>query len=175
MKVYSIQFDAARPMPARFWAPQNSIFKIGLKVYKNGEELSGVTLTAGGQALSADEDKYFGWNTWTIQSQAPGAVKYKVGASGTAQQFDLVQVNTDSSVFELDATGGSVPADVATQTYVQEYVTTETSAFVEGASHTQGLLPPTTIEAINLEDYNYLTANALTDPQTVYVVVEPGE
>lgn len=172
MKVYSVQFDAARPMPARFWAPQNSIFKIGLKVYKNGEELSGVTLTAGGQALSADEDKYFGWNTWTVQSQAPGAVKYKVGASGTAQQFDLVQVNTDSSVFELDATGGSVPADVATQTYVQEYVATNSEGFVQGKTSTQGLDAPTTVESINQEDYDYLANNDMLDPATLYVVVE---
>lgn len=167
MKVYSVQFDAARPMPARFWAPQNSIFKIGLKVYKNGEELSGVTLTAGGQALSADEDKYFGWNTWTVQSQAPGAVKYKVGASGTAQQFDLLQVNTDSSVFDIDVQG-NVPADVATQGYVQAQI----SAFVEGTSETTGIDPVTTCAAIGETDFASLQQSEQLDPQTLYVVVE---
>ena len=172
MKVYSVQFDSARPAPARFWVPQNSIFKIALKVYRNGTELDGVTLTAGGTALEADEDKYFGWKTWTIQSQAPGSVKYKVGASGTSVQFDLVQVNTDSSVFELDATGGSIPADVATQTYVQEYVATNSEGFVQGKTSTQGLDAPTTVESINQEDYDYPANNDMPDPATLYVVVE---
>ena len=120
MKVYSVQFDAARPMPARFWAPQNSIFKIGLKVYKNGEELS-----------------------------------------------DLLQVNTDSSVFDIDVQG-NVPADVATQTYVQEQI----SAFVEGTSETTGIDPVTTCAAIGETDFASLQQSEELDPQTLYVVVE---
>ena len=127
MKVYTQEFICETPVGGRFYCPPNSMFKVGVKVLKGGEELSGVTLSSGGQALSADEDKYFGWTTWTIQSQGPGSTEYVVGASGTEQKFKIQQVASDGTVFDMDATGGAVPADVATQGYVQDYVAGEIS------------------------------------------------
>lgn len=127
MKVYTQQFACETPVQNRFYCPPNSMFKVGVKVLKGGEELSGVTLSSGGQALSADEDKYFGWTTWTIQSQGAGSREYVVGASGTEQKFKIQQVASDSTVFDMDATGGAVPADVATQGYVEDYVAGEIS------------------------------------------------
>jgi len=129
MKVYTQQFACETPVQNRFYCPPNSMFKVGVKVLKGGEELSGVTLSSGGQALSADEDKYFGWTTWTLQSLGPGSTEYVVGASGTTQKFKIQQVASDGTVFDMDVQG-NVPADVATQGYVQEYVGGQISDFV---------------------------------------------
>ena len=38
---------------------------------------------------------------------------------------------TDSTVFDVGVAGGNVPSDVATQSWVENYVTAQTSAFID--------------------------------------------
>lgn len=144
MKVYTNTFDAVAPTPNRFWVPPYSDFGIGIKILgKDGQALSGVTLSADGEALSAEADKIDGFTIFNTASQGQGAKVYTAKAADLGTPFRLVQVVTDSTVFDKGGSGGSVPADVATKTWVNEQI----SDFV---------------------DEDTLTAYATTDSLTAY-------
>lgn len=127
MKIYSFDFNANAPAGQRFWVNPHSDYKIAVKVFKDGAALSGVTLSADGQALSADEEEYAGYTTFTFKSQGPGSTGYTVGASGTEQKFKLLGVVPEGTVFYTDDAGGSIPADYASMPWVTEYVAGEIS------------------------------------------------
>lgn len=122
MKIYSFDFNANAPAGQRFWVNPHSDYKIAVKVFKDGAALSGVTLSAAGQALSADEEEYAGYTTFTFKSQGPGSTGYTVGASGTEQKFKLLGVVPEGTVFYTDDAGGSIPADYASMPWVQEQI-----------------------------------------------------
>ena len=127
MKIYSFDFNANAPAGQRFWVNPHSDYKIAVKVFKDGAALSGVTLSAAGQALSADEEEYAGYTTFTFKSQGPGSTGYTVGASDTEQKFKLLGVVPEGTVFYTDDAGGSIPADYASMPWVTEYVAGEIS------------------------------------------------
>lgn len=52
---------------------------------------------------------------------------YTVDVPDAQQKFTLVQVVTDSTVFDVGGGGGDVPADVATKSWVESQI----SDFVE--------------------------------------------
>ena len=125
MKIYTSTFDLAYPSNARFWVAQNSDFKIGIKITNKGADYTGdFTLKSGSTTFTADADKTAGFTTYTLKSLTPGGVTYTVDVPGAQQKFTLMQIVTDSTVFEVGALsgGGDVPADVATQTWVNEQI-----------------------------------------------------
>ena len=128
MKIYSNVFDLAFPSPNRFWVAPNSDFKIGIKIENKGQSYAGAfALKVNGETLSPDEDKTAGFTTYTLKSGGPGSVIYTVDVPDAQQKFTLVQVVTDSTVFDVGSGGGDVPADVATQSWVESQI----SDFVE--------------------------------------------
>ena len=131
MKIYTQTFDVAKQSPKRFWVAPFSDFKIGVKIVKNGTPIDNeFTVKKGTTTLTPDEDLVDGFKTYTIKSGATGFEEYTVEISGVGEAQKLTQIITDSTVFDIDAAGGDVPEDVATKTWVGDYVSAETSAFV---------------------------------------------
>lgn len=134
MKIYTQEIDIALQSPKRFWVAPFSDFKIGVKIVKNGTPVDNEFAVFNGDTeLTPDEDLVNGFTTFTLKSNDTGSVEYKVVVAGVGETFKITQIVTDSTVFEVGGSGGGdVPADVATKTWVQNYVSAETSEFVDG-------------------------------------------
>ena len=153
MKVFTQTFDLAKTSPHRFWVTPYSDFKIGIKILAKGEIIDkDFTVKAGAVELIPDEDKIDGFTLYTIKSGDTGFVEYTIEVEDIAEKLKLTQIVTDSTVFEVGAGGGDVPADVATQTWVNQQI----SSFVEEDALT----------AYATKDE--LTAYAETDDLTAY-------
>lgn len=124
MKIYTNTFDLARISPHRFWVSPFSDFKIGVKIVKNGEAVANTfTVKAGATALTPDETTVDGFKTYTVKSDDTGFVEYTIEVANIAEKLKLLQIVTDSTVFEVGGSGGGdVPADVATQTWVNSQI-----------------------------------------------------
>ena len=129
MKIYTQTYDLAKASPHRFWVAPFSEFKIGIKILEKDEISSkDFTLKAGSIEFTPDPDKIDNFTLFTIKSNDTGFVDYTIEVEGVAEKLKLMQIVTDSTVFEIDAGGGGdVPADVATKTWVN----TQISDFVE--------------------------------------------
>ena len=128
MKIFTQTYDLAKASPHRFWVAPFSEFKIGIKILEKGEiSAKDFTLKAGSIEFTPDEDKIDNFTLFTIKSNDTGFVEYTIEVEGVAEKLKLMQIVTDSTVFEIDASGGDVPADVATQTWVNSQI----SDFVE--------------------------------------------
>ena len=164
MKIYTSTFDLAYPSNARFWVAPNSDFKIGLKIVNKGEDYTGnFALKSGSTTFTADASKTAGFTTYTMKSLGTGAVTYEIDVPGAQQKFTLMQIVTDSTVFEVGALsgGGDVPADVATQTWVNEQI----SDFITEDDLTGYA---TKNDLTSKADVSSLTAYATTDDLTAY-------
>lgn len=141
MKIYTNVFDLARICPRRFWVAPYSDFKIGVKIAEKGApSAKSFAVKAGLTELTPDEDKVDGFTTYTLKSADTGFVEYTIEVEGVSEKLKLVQITTDSTVFEVGGGGGDVPADVATQTWVnsqisdfvdEDWVESRISDFVE--------------------------------------------
>lgn len=151
MKIYTQTYDLAKASPHRFWVAPFSEFKIGIKILEKDEiSAKDFTLKAGSIEFTPDPDKIDNFTLFTIKSNDTGFVDYTIEVEGVAEKLKLMQIVTDSTVFEIDAGGGGdVPADVATKTWVnsqisdfvtedaldgyatENYVDSATSSFVE--------------------------------------------
>ena len=134
MKIYTQEMDIALQSPKRFWVAPFSDFKIGVKIVKNGTPVDNEFSVFNGETeLTPDDDLTNGFTTFTLKSNDTGSVEYKVVVDGVGETIKITQITTDSTVFEVGGSGGGdVPADVATKTWVQNYVSAETSEFVDG-------------------------------------------
>ena len=132
MKIYTQTYDLTKASPQRFWVTPFSDFKIGIKLLSKGELVDkNFTVKAGAVELTPDEDKIDGFTIFTIKSGNTGFVDYTIEVQGIAEKLKLTQIVTDSTVFDVGAAGGNVPSDVATQSWVENYVTAQTSAFID--------------------------------------------
>jgi hypothetical protein len=124
MKIYTNVFDLARICPRRFWVSPYSDFKIGVKIAEKGApSAKSFVVKAGLTELTPDEDKVDGFTTYTLKSADTGFVEYTIEVEGVSEKLKLVQITTDSTVFEVGGSGGGdVPADVATKTWVNSQI-----------------------------------------------------
>ena len=115
--------------PQRFWVTPFSDFKIGIKLLSKGELVDkNFTVKAGAIELTPDEDKIDGFTIFTIKSGNTGFVDYTIEVAGIAEKLKLTQIVTDSTVFDVDL---QAPAGTATQEWVENYVTAQTSTFID--------------------------------------------
>ena len=123
MKIYTQTYDLAKASPHRFWVAPFSEFKIGIKILEK-DQISdkNFTVKADSVELTPDKDKIDNFTLYTIKSNDTGFVEYTIEVEGVAEKLKLMQIVTDSTVFEIDASGGDVPADVATQTWVNSQI-----------------------------------------------------
>ena len=145
MKIYTQTYDLAKASPHRFWVAPFSEFKIGIKILEK-DQISdkNFTVKTGSIELTPDKDKIDNFTLYTIKSNDTGFVEYTIEVEGVAEKLKLMQIVTDSTVFEIDANSGDVPADVATQTWVNSQIS-------------------------NFVDEDALTAYATKDQLTSYV------
>ena len=129
MKIYTQEIDIALQSPKRFWVAPFSDFKIGVKIVKNGVPVENqFNVFNGDVELTPDQGLTNGFTTFTIKSNETGSVEYKVVVDGVGETFKITQIVTDSTVFDIDV---QAPAGTATQEWVENYVTAETSAFID--------------------------------------------
>ena len=123
MKVFTQTYDLAKASPHRFWVAPFSEFKIGIKILEKDQiSNKNFTVKTGSIELTPDKDKIDNFTLYTIKSNDTGFVEYTIEVEGVAEKLKLMQIVTDSTVFEIDAGGGDVPADVATQTWVNSQI-----------------------------------------------------
>ena len=129
MKIYTQEIDIALQSPKRFWVAPYSDFKIGVKIVKNGVPVENqFNVFNGDVELTPDQGLTNGFTTFTIKSNNKGSVEYKVVVAGVGETFKITQIVTDSTVFDIDL---QAPAGTATQEWVENYVTAETSTFID--------------------------------------------
>lgn len=129
MKIYTQEIDIAKQSPKRFWVAPFSDFKIGVKIVKNGVPVENeFNVFNGDVELTPDEGLTNGFTTFTIRSNNTGSVEYKVVVNGVGETFKITQIVTNSTVFDIDL---QAPAGTATQEWVENYVTAETSTFID--------------------------------------------
>ena len=123
MKIFTQTYDLAKASPHRFWVAPFSEFKIGIKILEKDQiSNKNFTVKTGAVELTPDKDKIDNFTLYTIKSNGTGFVEYTIEVEGVAEKLKLTQIVTDSTVFEIDASGGDVPADVATQTWVNSQI-----------------------------------------------------
>ena len=172
MKIYTNTVDIAQPVLKRFWVAPHSDFKLGVKIVNNGAEVeSEFTVKAGGAALTADEDKVDGFTVYTLSSSGTGFVEYTVEVDGVAEKQKIVQIVTDSTVFEVGGTGGGGDlSEYAKKTWVEA----EISGFVtedDLSGKVTNLSSVSGIMKISQADYDVLSAGGTADANTLYVIV----
>ena len=86
------------------------------------------TLKAGAIELTPDEAKIDGFTIFTIKSGNTGFVDYTIEVAGIAEKLKLTQIVTDSTVFDIDVQAAE---GTATQEWVENYVTAQTSTFID--------------------------------------------
>ena len=129
MKIYTQEIDIALQSPKRFWVAPFSDFKIGVKIVKNGVPVENqFNVFNGDVELTPDQGLTNGFTTFTIKSTDTGSVEYKVVVAGVGETFKITQIVTNSTVFDVDL---QAPAGTATQEWVENYVTAQTSAFID--------------------------------------------
>ena len=152
MKIYTSIIDISQPTLKRFWVAPHSDFKIGVKIAKSRVPAENeFTVASGSTELVADDDKVNGFTVFTISSGDEGFVEYTVTVDGVAEKFKILQIVTDSTVYEVDERGGDM-SQYATKNWVEA----EISGFVTED---------------DLSDYakaEDLTAYATTDSLTAY-------
>ena len=162
MKIYTEEIDIALQSPKRFWVAPYSDFKIGVKIVKNGVPVENqFNVFNGDVELTPDQGLTNGFTTFTIKSNDTGSIEYKVVVAGVGETFKITQIVTDSTVFEIDASGGGVPADVATQSWVETYVTAQTSAFIDETALAPYATTSAMTSAINAATSDKVTGSAI--------------
>lgn len=130
MKIYTQEIDIALQSPKRFWVAPFSDFKIGVKIVKNGVPVENeFSVFNGDTELTPDADLTNGFTTFTLKSNDTGSVEYKVVVDGVGETIKITQITTDSTVFEVGGEGGS--GGGVTEDWVEDYVSAQTSAFID--------------------------------------------
>ena len=157
MKIYTNTFDLSRPAPHRFWVPPYSDFKIGVKLVNAGAEVENdFTVSAGTTELIADETKIDGFTIYTLNSTDTGFIEYTITIDGLLQKLKLVQIVSDSTVFDIDERGGDM-SQYATKNWVESEISgfvdeNTLSDYVETADLTAYYTKSETSSAVELAD-----------------------
>lgn len=129
MKIYSNVFDLNNPSQKTIWTAPQSNAKVGIKVLSNGVEISGYTVKRNGTAISASDDPIDGFGIYDADTGSAGSDNiFVIQPLSSMQKVTLVQVVTDSTVFERTPAGGGGGGDFDPTKY---YKKTETSSATE--------------------------------------------
>lgn len=154
MKIYTQTFELSQPTPNRFWVAPHSTFQFGIKVLgKDGSAVSGAKVYDGETELTPEAVQIDGFDIYTTVSGAPGGKTYRVVSGNTV--FTLMQVTTDSTVFEVAGEGGSVDPSILSAYATKTWVEGQISDFVTE----DALSDFVTEDAIS----DFITEDALSD------------
>ena len=172
MRIYTNVFDLARICPRRFWVAPYSDFKIGVKITEKGApSAKDFVVKAGPTELIPDDDKVDGFTTYAVKSAGAGSAEYAIEVAGLPEKLKLVQITTDSTVFEVGGSGGGdVPADVATKSWVNSQISdfVDEDALSAYASKDELTAYGETADLTAYAEKTELTAYATTDSLTAY-------
>ena len=179
MKIYTQTYDLTKASPQRFWVTPFSDFKIGIKLLSKGELANkDFTVKAGSVEITPDEDKIDGFTIFTIKSGNTGFVDYTIEVAGIAEKLKLTQIVTDSTVFDVDL---QAPAGTATQEWVENYVTAQTSSFIDETALNAATSnkvtgsaigsAPVVTNAVAVYASVWASMSASADANTLYVVL----
>lgn len=180
MKVYTQTYSLTTPSEGRFWTTQYSDIAVGLKV---ADALS-ATLTlkdSSGNTLTPEDNKVNGFTIWRMTTQGTGSETYTLSLNSSDIKFKLVRIVTDSTVFETDAVGEAG----VTEQWVENYVSSETSAFVTDSAMNAAISTatsnkvtgtgvgqaPAILSATSVYAYAWATLSSTADENTMYVVL----
>ena len=167
MKLYTLEFNCNTPTTQQVNVPTNTDYMVGIKVTKNGEvlDIAPAEMTLGGK--EADATKTNGYVTFTSASGDTAKYESKVVAiemeNGFQTTFTL-NINVYKSqqgYIDLQA-----PEGTATQEWVENYVSAETSAFVDNLGGVEGIMK------ISQADYNALVSAGTVVATTCYLITE---
>lgn len=105
MKQYNINFEASKPTQQTFYVPPYSQFQMGVRVDKLGVKQSNISVLRGSTLLSSS-GTYNDFYVYDVNSGAPGAVAYTVKMLSSEQPFNILQVVTESTVYDKNVGGG---------------------------------------------------------------------
>jgi len=105
MKQYNINFEASKPTQQTFYVPPYSQFQMGVRVDKLGVKQSDISVLKGDTLLSSS-GTYNDFYVYDVNSGAPGAVAYTVKMLSSEQPFNILQVVTESTVYDKNVGGG---------------------------------------------------------------------
>ena len=167
MKLYTLEFNCNTPTTQQVNVPTNTDYMVGIKVTKNGEvlDIAPAEMTLGGK--EADATKTNGYVTFTSASGDTAKYESKVVAiemeNGFQTTFTL-NINVYKSqqgYIDLQA-----PEGTATQEWVENYVSAETSAFVTNLGDVQGIMK------ISQSEYEALISAGTVVSTTCYLITE---
>lgn len=99
MKVYTNEFDLAKPSAKQITTPSYSDFGLAIKIVKDGDDFEGeFTLESNSQTITPEDNKIDGYTIYLLNSGEVGSTVYKVKCSG--QSFDMICVSKDEAVFD---------------------------------------------------------------------------
>lgn len=117
MRIYSNKFELTQPVERQIYVAPNSIYAIGVKVTKNGQDADGtLSVFVGSSALTPMEATVDGYTLYQITSTAePSVVVYDVvyTKDNLVQHFKLIGNTTNSTVFDIDQQGGAMALPIA--------------------------------------------------------------
>lgn len=105
MKQYNLRFESANPTQQTFYVPPYSQFQMGVRVDKLGVKQSDISVLKGSTLLSSS-GTYNDFYVYDVNSGAPGAVAYTVKMLSSEQPFNILQVVTESTVYDKNVGGG---------------------------------------------------------------------
>lgn len=185
MKFYNLTFDCNLPTKQQINIPTNTDYKVGIKVTKNGKEVSPLpeNVTLGG--LSADTEKTNGYITFTKSAgDDPSYIVEKLsideGMEHGAFELSATGLNTTGTTIRWNVAQGSaisadVPAELVGQTLANSadlsclwyQSSTETTAEEAWALKATSLLD----RATSIGAYNYVIGKSTWKGQTVLVTI----
>ena len=163
MKIYTQTFELSQPTPNRFWVAPHSTFQFGIKVLgKDGSAVSGVKVYDGETELTPEAVQIDGFDLYTAVSGAPGGKTYRVVSGNTV--FTLMQVTTDSTVFEVAGEGGSIDPSILSSYATKTWVEGQISDFVTEDALSDFIKEDDLSDFVTEDDLTgYATTDSLSD------------
>ena len=167
MRIYVLEFNCNTPTTQQVNIPTNTDYMVGIKATKNGEvlDIKPTEMTLGG--TEADATKTNGYVTFTSASGDTAKYESKTVAiemeDGFKTTFKLIinVYKSQQGYIDLQA-----PSGTATQAWVQEYVSAETSAFVTNLGDVEGIMK------ISQSAYDALVSAGTVASTTCYLITE---
>lgn len=135
MRLYTLEFNCNTPTTQQVNVPTNTDFKVGIKVTKNGEvlDIAPAEMTLGGTA--ADATKTNGYVTFTSASGDTAKYESKTVAIEMEDGFQTTfTLNINVYKSQQGDIGDAGSGGGVTEQWVQDYVSAETSAFIDATA-----------------------------------------
>lgn len=154
MKIYTNTFNMNQRGNKKFYVPQWSQFKIGIQVKENGQLVSStrIKLYDGTSEIAKDNELYNDYILFTRNSTNSTTKSLTVKVDNS-EKFELLETVTDSTVYDIDATGTQYVLPVASETVlggvkVGDNLSISEDGVLSAAGGSEYVLPVATTETL---------------------------